>query len=181
MSGLRTGTPNTPSVPDADDRLPFPRTDKPLACRSEPKLFAIEDITGRAEREKALAKARLACSGCPIATGCLQWALANKQLTPTGVWAATTASQRTTLRKDLVQRLGPDWVGVVAAQARRKQEKQRAAHTAPPTVREQVMARLELELIPSRPDPHEPWREPMTPARQAQNRAILAAALKEAA
>ncbi|WP_331729668.1 WhiB family transcriptional regulator [Streptomyces platensis] len=178
MSGRRTGTPNAPSAPDADDRLPFPRTDKTLACRSEPKLFAIEDIAGRAEREKALAKARLACSGCPIVTGCLQWALANKQLTPTGVWAATTARQRNTLRKDLVQRLGPDWVGVVAEQARRKQEKQRAA---PPTVREQVMTRLELELIPSRPDPYEPWCEPMTPAQQAQNRANLAAALKEAA
>ncbi|MGW3275773.1 WhiB family transcriptional regulator [Streptomyces kronopolitis] len=178
MSGRRTGTPDAPSVPDADDRLPFPRTDTKLACRSEPKLFAIEDITGRAERERALAKARLACSGCPIVTGCLRWALANGQLTPTGVWAATTARQRTALRKDLVQRLGPDWVGVVAEQARRKQQKQRAAS---PTVREKAMARLELEFVPRRPDSYEPWCEPMTPARQAQNRAILVAALKEAA
>ncbi|MGA4953735.1 WhiB family transcriptional regulator [Streptomyces lydicamycinicus] len=181
MSGRRTGTPNAPSAPDADNRIPFPRTDKTPACANDPQAFAIEDIASRAEREKALAKARLACSGCPIVKGCLQWALANKQLTPTGVWAATTARQRTTLRKDLVQRLGPDWVGVVAEQARRKQEKQRAARAAPPTVREQVMARLELELIPSRPDSYESWCAPMTPAQQAQNRAILAAALKEAA
>lgn len=39
------------------------------------------------------------------------------------------------------------------------------------------MARLELELIPTRPAPYEPWKEPLTPARQAQNMAILKAAL----
>lgn len=146
----RTGTPNDPFT-DADPRVPFPRTDEKLSCQTEPKLFAIQDITDRAGREKALAKARLACSGCPIVKGCLQWALANKQLTPTGVWAATTARQRTTLRKDLVRRLGDDLVGVVAEQARRKKEKQRAARTASSTVREQVMARLELELLISWP------------------------------
>ncbi|MFJ9472496.1 WhiB family transcriptional regulator [Streptomyces caniferus] len=126
MSDRRTGTPNTPSAPDADDRIPFPRTDRAPACRNDPKAFAIEDIDGRAEREKALTKARLACSGCPIVKGWLQWALASKQLTLTGVWAATTARQRTLLRKDLVRRLGEDWVGVVVAQERRKQEKQHA-------------------------------------------------------
>lgn len=97
------------------------------------------------------------------------------------MWAATTARQRTLLRKDLVRRLGEDWVGVVAAQERRKQEKQHATRTTPPTVREQALARLELELISSRPDPYQPWREPMTPARQAHNRATLEAALKAAA
>ncbi|MFI0787462.1 hypothetical protein ACH4Q6_17925 [Streptomyces lydicus] len=51
----------------------------------------------------------------------------------------------------------------------------------PPTVREQVMARLELELIRSRLTSYEPWREPMPPARQAQNLATLAAVLKAAA
>ncbi|MFF8732229.1 hypothetical protein ACF073_38055 [Streptomyces sp. NPDC015171] len=92
-------------------------------------------------------------------------ALANKPLTLTGVWAATTARERNKLRKDLVHRLGDDWVGVVAEQDRRRQEKQRAARLAPPTVRETVRARLELELIPTRPAPYEPWKEPMTPAR----------------
>ncbi|MGW1007716.1 WhiB family transcriptional regulator [Streptomyces sp. NPDC002520] len=176
MSGPRTGIPIVPAVV-ADDRIPFPHTDAPTRCQDDPKLFAIEDVTERTEREKALAKAKLACSGCPIVTGCLKWALANRQLTPTGVWAATTARERTKLRKDLVRRLGKDWVGVVAEQDRRRQEKQLAARLAPPTVRATVMARLELELIPTRPAPYEPWKEPMTPARQAQNWAVLKAAL----
>ncbi|MEU1668567.1 WhiB family transcriptional regulator [Streptomyces sparsogenes] len=176
MSGLRTGTPNIPAVV-ADDRIPFPHTETPTRCQDDPKLFAIEDVADRTEREKALVKAKAACSGCPIVKDCLKWALANKPLTPTGVWAATTARERNKLRKDLVRRLGNDWVGVVAEQDRRRQEKQRAARLAPPTVRETVMARLELELIPTRPAPYEPWKEPMTPARQAQNMAILKAAL----
>ncbi|MFD4543551.1 WhiB family transcriptional regulator [Streptomyces bauhiniae] len=176
MSGTRTGSPNTPAVV-ADDRIPFPHTGGPTRCQDDPKLFAIEDVTDRAEREKALAQAKAACAGCPIVKGCLKWALANKTLTPTGVWAATTARERTKLRKDLVARLGDDWVGVVAEQDHRRQEKQRAARLAPPTVREALMARLELELIPTRPAPYEPWKEPMTPARQAQNWAVLKAAL----
>ncbi|WP_164492847.1 hypothetical protein [Streptomyces lydicus] len=45
---------------------------------------------------------------------------------------------------------------MAAEQARHKQEKQRAVRTVPPTVREQVMARLELELIPSQLTPYEP-------------------------
>lgn len=176
MSGMRTGIPSIPAV-IADDRISFPRTDTPTRCQDEPSLFAIEDITDRTARDKALAEAKAACSGCPIVTGCLQWALANKHLTPTGVWAATTTRDRNKLRKNLVQRLGPDWVGVIAAQERRRQEKQRAARTAPPTVRETVLARLEMELIPTRPAPYEPWKEPMTRARQAQNRKVLQAAL----
>jgi hypothetical protein len=176
MSGLRTGTPNTPTV-TADDRIPFPHTDVPLRCHAKPKLFAIEDIADPREHDKALAQAKRACDACPIVTGCLKWALANNQLTPTGVWAATTARERNKLRKDLVRRLGDDWVGVVAEQDRRRQDKQRAARLAPPTVREKAMARLELELIPTRPAPYEPRKEPLTPGRQAHNRTILKAAL----
>ncbi|RNG34365.1 WhiB family transcriptional regulator [Streptomyces botrytidirepellens] len=161
----------------ADDRIPFPHTDAPLACRTDPKLFAIDDIANRAEREKTLATAKRACSGCPIVTSCLKWALANPELTPTGVWAATTHRDRNRLRKNLTQRLGTDWVGAVAEQDRRKQEKQRAARINPPTVREQAIARLDVELIPIRPAPYEPWKEPMTPSRQARNRAVLGAAL----
>ncbi|MFI9080943.1 WhiB family transcriptional regulator [Streptomyces sioyaensis] len=177
MSGNRKGVPNAPTITLADDRIPFPRTDATLTCRTDPMLFAIEDVTDRTEREKSLAKAKLACSGCPIVTGCLKWALANPDLTPTGVWAATTHRDRNRLRQQLTKRLGADWVGVVAEQDRRKQEKQRAARIAPPTVSEQVMARLELELIPTRPAPYEPWSEPMTPARQAQNLRTLKASL----
>ncbi|MGW0607783.1 WhiB family transcriptional regulator [Streptomyces sp. NPDC002640] len=175
MSGTRTGS---PTVTDrvADPRIPFPTASNPLACQTSPRLFAIEDVTGTA-RPAALNLAKRACGACPIAAGCLKWALANPHLTPTGVWAATTHRDRNRLRRGLRERLGDDWVGVVAEQDRRRQEKQRAARHAPPTVREAVMARLELELIPTRPAPYEPWKEPMTPARQAQNWAVLKAAL----
>jgi WhiB family redox-sensing transcriptional regulator len=156
---------------------PFPHTEAPTRCRTSPALFAIEDIADRPDRDKALAKAKLACAGCPVVTGCLKWALANPALTPNGVWAGTTARQRTALRKDLVARLGTDWVAVVAEQDRTRQQQRQAARVVPPTVREQALARLELELIPTRPEPYEPWREPMTPQRQAQNRRLLVAGL----
>lgn len=93
------------------------------------------------------------------------------------MWAATTRRDRLRLNKQLTERLGEDWVGVVAEQDRRRQEQQRTARLAPPTVREQALAQLELELIPTRPTPYEPWRQPLTPDRQAHNRALLEAAL----
>ncbi|MFD7667763.1 WhiB family transcriptional regulator [Streptomyces sp. NPDC059788] len=176
MSGLRTGTPNT-TVVLADDRFPFPRTETPTRCQADPALFAIEEVTGRTARKRTLAKAKLACSGCPVVTDCLKWALAHKELTPTGVWAATTARQRNALRRSLERRLGTGWIDIVAEQDRRQQEKRRAARLAPPAVRETALARLERELIPTRPVPYEPWKEPMTPARQERNVAILKAAL----
>ncbi|WP_329021702.1 MULTISPECIES: WhiB family transcriptional regulator [unclassified Streptomyces] len=61
---------------------------------------------GPRAREKTLALARRACSGCPIVTDCLKWALANPGLPPTGVWAATTKRERTRLRNQLAARLG---------------------------------------------------------------------------
>ncbi|MGK5628570.1 WhiB family transcriptional regulator [Streptomyces sp. URMC 123] len=176
MSGSRAGIPNNPIV-ISDERIPFPRTETPLRCQDDPKLFVIEEITDHNAREKALTQAKLACSRCPIATGCLKWALANKQLTPTGVWAATTARQRALLRKTLKRRLGADWVGAVAEQDRRRQEGQRAARLHPPTLRDQKIARLELELLPTRPAPYGPWKQPMTRDRQARNVALLKAAL----
>ncbi|MFZ3562839.1 WhiB family transcriptional regulator [Streptomyces sp. BH097] len=178
MSGPRTGSPTMKTVV-ADSRIPFPATDTPPRCQADWERFAIEDVTDYSARKKTTAKAKAICSGCPIVRGCLKWALANPQLTATGVWAATTARERKALRNDLVRRLGDDWVGVVAEKDRRRREERRAARLAPPTVRESVMAHLELELelLPTRPAPYEPWKEPMTPARQAQNRAALEAAL----
>ncbi|GGP90242.1 WhiB family transcriptional regulator [Streptomyces melanogenes] len=176
MSGNRNGIPNVSAI-IADTRIPFPHTEQPLRCRTTPDLFAIEDIHDTDEeprgREKALAKATHACSGCPVVTGCLKWALANPELTKAGVWAATTLRERTRLRKQLVGRLGDDWVGVVAEQDRRRRERQRAARVLPPTVRELVLARLELEGIPTRPAPYNRWKEPITPAQAASNRRVL--------
>ncbi|AXK34668.1 WhiB family transcriptional regulator [Streptomyces armeniacus] len=159
-----------PAMAEADNRIPFPRTDAPTRCQDDPELFAIEDITGQRAKDKALARARRACSGCPIVKNCLKWALANPDRTPTGVWAATTARQRTGLRKRLVQRLGADWVAVVAEQDRRERRWK-------PTGRERALDPLEMELIPRRPAPYEPWREPLTPARRAHNQRLLLAGL----
>ncbi|MFJ1901996.1 RHS repeat-associated core domain-containing protein [Streptomyces sp. NPDC088115] len=116
MPGSRTGT---ATLVPADTRIPFPVSDQPLACRTKSALFAIEDVSITDDpraREKATAQAKQACSGCPVVTGCLKWALANPDLTQTGVWAATTKRDRTRLRKQLVARHGDDWVGVVADQ-----------------------------------------------------------------
>ncbi|MYS37594.1 WhiB family redox-sensing transcriptional regulator [Streptomyces sp. KhCrAH-43] len=180
MPGSRSRSGATQPATLADDRIPLPTSDQPLSCRTDPTLFAIEDVDTDEDpraREKTLALARRACSGCPIVTDCLKWALANPGLTPTGVWAATTKRERTRLRNQLAARLGPDWVGTVAEQDRRRRERQHAARLDPPPVRDQALTRLELELIPTRPEPYEPWRDPMTPARQAHNRALLHAAL----
>ncbi|XVV39745.1 WhiB family transcriptional regulator (plasmid) [Streptomyces sp. CA-100214] len=177
MSGNRTGIAKLTGIVLADDRIPFPHTDQTLRCRTEPNVFAIEDIHNTDEdpraRENALVQAKHACSGCPIVTGCLKWALANADLTKKGVWAATTARDRKQLRKQLVARLGDDWVGVVAEQDRRRHERQRAARAVPPTAREQALARLELEGIPTRPTPYNRWKEPITPAQAASNRRVL--------
>ncbi|MCX4799897.1 WhiB family transcriptional regulator [Streptomyces sp. NBC_01242] len=177
MSGTRNGVPNPPAIILADDRIPFPHTEQTLRCRTNPALFEIEDIHNTGEdshaREKALTKAARACSGCPIVKGCLKWALANPDLTKTGVWAATTARDRKQLRKKLVERLGADWVAVVAEQDRRRAQRQRAARVVPPTVRELALARLELESIPTRPEPYNPWSQPITPERAASNRRVL--------
>jgi hypothetical protein len=161
----------------ADERIPFPHTDRPTPCQDDPTLFAFEEVTDRLQRKKTLARAKHACSGCPVVQGCLKWALANPSLTRTGVWAATTPGKRGALRNQLVQRLGDDWVGVVAEQDRRREQRRTTARTVPPTVREQMLARLELEFVPTRPQPYEPWREPLTPQRRAYNRRLLELAL----
>ncbi|MFD4341808.1 WhiB family transcriptional regulator [Streptomyces anulatus] len=177
MPGSRTGT---ATLVPADTRIPFPVSDQPLACRTDPALFGIEDVSIADDpraREKALAQARQACSTCPVVTECLKWALANPDLTKSGVWAATTKRDRTRLRKQLTARLGADWPGVVAEQERRRRERDRTARTAPPTVRDQALARLELELLPTRPEPYDRWKQPITPQQAATNRRVLELAL----
>lgn len=184
MSGTRTGVPQPPTFIAADTRIPFPDSDQPLACRTDPVLFAIEDVSTADDpraRERATAQAKKACSTCPVVTACLKWALANPDLTQTGVWAATTKRERKRLRKQLVARLGDDWPGVVADQDRRRREQQRVVRTAPPTVRDQALARLELELVPTRPEPYNPWKQPITPQQAAANRHVLELALRRAA
>lgn len=179
----RTGTPNQPAI-EAAPRIPFPFTDTPTACQKRPKWFSHEQTSTRAA-EKDIAQAKRACSGCPIVNDCLKWALAHPDLTMVGVWAATTPRQRQQLRRRLKNRLGPDWVGVVARRDQAARQR-RTASTRPPQDsvqterrRAEAFARLEPELIPTRPAPYEPWREPLTPQRQAHNRRLLELALTQ--
>lgn len=177
MPGSRTGT---ATLVPADTRIPFPVSDQPLACRTTPAQFAIEDVRTTDDpraREKATAQAKQTCSTCPVVTECLKWALANPDLTSAGVWAATTKRDRNRLRKQLVARLGADWPGAVADQDRRQREHRRTARIDPPTVRDQALARLELELVPTRPEPYNPWKQPITPQQAATNRRVLELAL----
>ncbi|MCW8102690.1 WhiB family transcriptional regulator [Streptomyces tauricus] len=155
------------SRPEADPRIPFPHTDARLACRKNPGWFVHEygQSSSKADRER-IEQARQACRRCPIAADCLKWALANPELTPTGIWAATVSRERKALRRRLQERHGLDWVGVVAA-ADRAREQARLNRARPPA-----------------PDPapaasamwtshYEPWREPLTPDRQQRNRELL--------
>lgn len=179
----RTGRPNIePTAAVLDERIPFPRTDAPLPCRTNPQWFSHDRILPAGdEAEEDIARARQACRSCPIAEGCLKWALAHPDSTGVGVWAATTATERGALRRRLVQRLGEDWVEVVARRDEAARQRRRQERWNPPPIRQQqaqrALSRLELELIPSRPAPYEPWREPITPARAAANRAALARAV----
>lgn len=166
-------TPKTSRQKPADPRVPFPDTARRLACRENPARFSHEKTAG-AEDDIALAKAD--CRRCPIADGCLKWALANPHLTHVGVWAATTPGQRTNLRNRLKTRLGEDWVGAMV-----DRERLRPSRTCPPTTREEKLDRLELELIPTRPDPYEPGQAPTTPQQAAANRDRLSRALAEEA
>lgn len=153
-------------------QLPFPRTTTPVRCRTNPTVFDIDDITGRDEREAAIAKASHACAGCPIVRECLKWALLHPDLTRTGIWAATTPKLRTALRKRTAARLGPGWKQVLFAQEREKERRRRAARsTPPPPVGYLALRQRELELLPGRP-------EILTPEQQANNRRRLEASLR---
>ncbi|MEU5599218.1 WhiB family transcriptional regulator [Streptomyces sp. NPDC020298] len=115
----RTNQP--PAVLTADTRIPFPHTQTRLACRKDPGLF-VHDYgqTTSPDDIARIQQASAACRRCPIAEGCLKWALANPKMTTSGIWAATTARQRTALRRRLRERLGDNWVDrvVQADQAR---------------------------------------------------------------
>ncbi|MCX4404446.1 sigma-70 family RNA polymerase sigma factor [Streptomyces sp. NBC_01764] len=81
-------TAKAPPLIEADPRILFPHTDAPLACRTNPDWFAHEHGQKSKDDLARIERAKTACSGCPIAAGCLKWALANRELTPTGIWAA---------------------------------------------------------------------------------------------
>ncbi|MFE7776330.1 WhiB family transcriptional regulator [Streptomyces sp. NPDC057445] len=108
------------SVRLADPRIPFPHTDNPPACSTDPERFVHGHGENGPKVQEQLDAARALCSTCPVVQDCLRWALANPSLTPTGIWAATTARQRNVLRARLSGRLGEDWVATVAEEVRRE-------------------------------------------------------------
>ncbi|WP_037904980.1 WhiB family transcriptional regulator [Actinacidiphila yeochonensis] len=166
-------------ITEAAPQIPFPRSDTPTACQKNPGRFSHEKggAQGFSDTAVDIRRAKRDCAQCPLVTDCLKWALANPALTRVGVWAATTPRERTALRKRQVERLGPDWVAKVAAADRRRAERRQRARTNPPPIRETALDRLALELIPTRPEPYEPWRGPITPERAMANRHTLARAL----
>ncbi|GAA2417981.1 WhiB family transcriptional regulator [Streptomyces mauvecolor] len=173
-----TGTPPTANSLTAANmaHIPFPRTDTVTACRSEPELFAWEagtPDTSRAAKDRRLQQARKSCTSCPIARGCLLWALANPSLTSTGIWAATTPRERTTLRRRLAARLGEQWPTLVATRDRERRQRLDAACYNPPSVRTGALVRLDREHNGPRPI----WSRLLPPGRQAHNRERLTAGL----
>ncbi|MCX4919918.1 WhiB family transcriptional regulator [Streptomyces sp. NBC_00687] len=121
-----------PGRTGADPRIPFPRTDAPLACREEPHLFLHEYGQSSEADLDRIALAKQACGGCPIAVGCLKWALANGDLTPTNIWAATTARDRSRLRKRLQHRHGPDWIAALTRPDREHSRQRPGSRTPAP-------------------------------------------------
>ncbi|MFF0191039.1 WhiB family transcriptional regulator [Streptomyces sp. NPDC005244] len=155
-----------------DPRFPFPTAQ--TRCQSEPSRFDFANgdrTTGGKDTQQRIEEARTACAGCSAATDCLLWALVNKQATRAGIWAATTPRERNTLRKRIADRLGPNWVDVLADQIKARRERAAAARTNPLTVAQTRVVRLDHEM-------NGPMRRPMTPARQRRNRDRLTAATK---
>ncbi|MEH0557340.1 WhiB family transcriptional regulator [Streptomyces sp. B21-101] len=83
MPGFRSALP-------ASDRITFPFTASPTACQRQPALFSHEATTTPAAQTD-IEQATLLCSSCPIAAGCLKWALSHPGEARLGVWAGTTA------------------------------------------------------------------------------------------
>ncbi|MEV0185851.1 WhiB family transcriptional regulator [Streptomyces sp. NPDC050625] len=167
--------PGSRSAPPASDRITFPFTASRTACQRQPGLFSHEATSTPAARAD-IEQAKRLCSGCPIVTGCLKWALAHPTQARLGVWAGTTARQRTHLRQRLADRLGTDWVTVVADHEDRLREQRQAARHAPLTVHEARIVRLDRDL--NGPMPPARWR--LTPGEQQRNVHRLLTATRKA-
>jgi WhiB family redox-sensing transcriptional regulator len=138
-------------TPDAT-HIPFPYSEEPARCSTDPDLFNHEyDSAPRSAAEEKLRRARQACSGCPLVENCLKWALAHPDLTPTGVWAATTVRERKALRDRLVERLGADWVAIVAVADRRKSRRTAAPRTSSPWWRDRHQVLSSGSPVPEAP------------------------------
>jgi WhiB family redox-sensing transcriptional regulator len=163
--------------PAPDARFPFPATGTRTPCQTNPGAFdyTIGDRSGdRAAAEQKLEKAGQACAGCPVAEACLLWALVNADATRSGIFAGTTPRQRTTLRKRLADRLGPDWIDVLAEREQARRDRAAAARHAPLTVAQSRIVRLDREI-------NGPMRQPTSTRQQQRNRRRLVLALRSTA
>ncbi|MFE5795536.1 WhiB family transcriptional regulator [Streptomyces sp. NPDC056503] len=163
--------------PAPDPRFPFPHTTAPTRCRRDPALFDLGfgDLSGDTKKaaHKRLEQARRACSACPVVTACLRWALVDE--TTENVCAGTTPAQRRVLRRRLADRLGPDWVEVLAARDQARRERTEAARHTPLPVSQARIVHLDREL-------HGPMKllPRLTAEEQRLNRSRLEASLKAA-
>ncbi|MFI1510232.1 WhiB family transcriptional regulator [Streptomyces sp. NPDC020597] len=174
----RPGVAHPTAGADPDPRFPFPHSPTPTRCQLEPTLFDFTNgdrTTDRAATDKRLEQARKACSRCPIVNSCLRWALVNKPVTRFGIWAATTPGQRTALRKRMVDRLGPDWIDVLARQDQARRQQAAAARHTPLTVDQARIVRLDRQV-----NGPMPTHRLVTPELQQRNRTRLMAGLKAA-
>ncbi|MFE5896894.1 WhiB family transcriptional regulator [Streptomyces sp. NPDC056488] len=164
---------------EPDVRFPFPAATVPTRCRRRPELFdlAFGDLGGDTKKaaQERLEQARQACSACPVVTACLRWALVNKPLTREGVFAGTTPGQRNVLRRRLADRIGPEWIEVLAARDQARREGAETARHTPLSVPQARVVRLDRELNgPLNLPP------PLTAEEQRLNRNRLDAGLKAA-
>ncbi|PBO20699.1 hypothetical protein CLM85_32840 [Streptomyces albidoflavus] len=167
----------------ADPRFPAPTTSQATPCRANPQLFDCDprdrDGESYGDMLKRIDRARALCASCPLATDCLRWALVNPtEITRVGIWAATAPYERHRLRARLAQRLGPNWVDVLAT--RLQDDKDRAARARqarhhPLTVEQARLLHLDRTHNGRR------GRRHSAPGEQALHRAELLAALTNAA
>ncbi|MEU0034676.1 WhiB family transcriptional regulator [Streptomyces sp. NPDC006333] len=96
-------------------RIPLPAPATRTGCRTDPQTFDVErgEVSDPAAADR-IRRAKTTCRACPIAVACLRWALIHPDLSRDGVWAATTAPERATLRRRLEVRLGPGWAEALA-------------------------------------------------------------------
>lgn len=173
MTRKRAGVAQHTDHGKPDPRFPQPQSPTPTRCQTEPQLF--DRDYGDSRKEKELEKARRACSGCPIVTDCLKWALVNADLTKVGIFAATTPHQRKELRQRLDDRLGPDWIDILAHQDQIRRERAAAARHTPLPVNQARIVRLDRQV-----NGPMPTHRLLTPELQQRNRTRLTAGLKAA-
>ncbi|MER0443233.1 WhiB family transcriptional regulator [Streptomyces sp. Edi4] len=81
---------------------------RPPLSGTEPCATGEEEFfhASYAINQPAVKNALRACRRCPLTAECRIWAIANPDLTPAGIYGATTPRQRRADRHQLINRLG---------------------------------------------------------------------------